>query len=373
MSGPASVAAESRAWTGPLRPHLAKVAPYASAGREAWSGLRLDANENGFGPTAGEGLHRYPEPSGGPLRAALAARLEVEPQRLWLGSGADDAIDVLVRTLVEPGQPLVTIAPSYGMYRQRGAAHGAQVRQVPLDDAFDLDTRAVVEAASDTPLVMLCSPNNPTGNLLSRDRILAVLERTGAVVAVDEAYIEFAGPGAAGAGRDERRGGAHTSTSLASLAGTTAAERLVVIRTLSKAWGLAGLRTGYLVGAPALVRLLDVVGLPYRLTTPAIRFGTQALRAPDEMRRRRDAIVAERERVYDRLGALGLRVLPSEANFLLFFVADPAGVQRRLVSEHGIVIRRRDGLPGLEGALRVTIGTAHDNDRFLAALESTLG
>ena len=362
MSGPTKTVADPRPWTGPLRPHLAGVAPYASARRAGWTGLRLDANENGLGSTVGEELHRYPDPTGGPLRSALADYLGVARERLWLGSGSDDAIDVLTRTLVEPGQALVTITPSYGMYRQRGAAHGAEVREVALDDAFDLDTEAVIEAAADAPLVILCSPNNPTGNLLSRDRVLAVLERTDAVVAVDEAYVEFAESGIQGA-----------AASLATLAGTSDAERLVVVRTLSKAWGLAGLRTGYLVGAPPLVRLLDVVGLPYRLTAPAIRLGTEALEARDEMGRRRDALLAERRRVSGRLRELGLRVLPSEANFLLFFVGDPAGVQERLVREHRIIIRHRDGLPGLDGALRVTIGAPDDNDRFLAALESTLG
>lgn len=371
MSNPTTTGTGGRPWTGPLRRHLEDVAPYASARRQAWTGLRLDANENGLGSSLGDELHRYPDPTGGSLRKALAGYLDVEAERLWLGSGADDAIDVLVRTLVDPQQPLVTTTPSYDMYRQRGEAHGARVRQTVLDNEFDLDVEAVIDAAVDAPLVMLCSPNNPTGNLLSRDRILGVLERTDAVVAVDEAYVEFARP--AGCASPRASDAVEGSPSLASLAGTPDAERLVVIRTLSKAWGLAGLRTGYLVGAPALVGLLDIVGLPYRLTAPAIRYGTQALAAPEEMRSRRDRIVAERERVSDALRTLGLRVLPSEANFLLFFVADPAAVQERLARRHGIVIRRRDGLPGLDGALRVTIGTTGDNDRFLAALEATLG
>ncbi len=371
MSTPTTNEGDVRPWTGPLRRHLEGVAPYASARRQARAGLRLDANENGLGSVVGEELHRYPDPAGGPLRAALADYLDVEPKRLWLGSGADDVIDVLVRTLVEPRQPMVTTTPSYDMYRQRGAAHGALVRQVTLDDEFDLDPEAVIRAAADAPLVMICSPNNPTGNLLSRDRILALLEGTEAVVAVDEAYVEFARSDRSRA--DDGSPPGRGPPSLASLAGTPGAERLVVIRTLSKAWGLAGLRTGYLVGSPSLVRLLDVVGLPYRLTAPAIRLGTQALGAPEEMRRRRDRVVAERERVSDGLRSLGLRVLPSEANFLLFFVTDPAGVQELLLRRHGIVIRRRDGLPALDGALRVTIGTPDDNDRFLAALEATLG
>lgn len=349
-------------WTGPVRRHLAGVSPYASARREGRDGLKLDANENGFGPVgtsgriAGGELHRYPDPSGGPLRAALAAFLGCDPGRLWLGSGADDAIDVLVRTLVDPGQPVVTTTPSYDLYRQRAAAHGAEVRSVPLDDRFDLDVEAMTEAADGAPLVFVCSPNNPTGNLLSADRILAVLQQTDAMVAVDEAYVEFA----------DGRG-------LVDRAGQAGFERLVVIRTLSKAWGLAGLRTGYLVGAPPLVRLLDVVGLPYRLTEPAIRLGTRAVAAADLMHRRCRAIAAERERVGKALGRLGLSVLPSDANFVLFFVSDAERVQARLAGSHGIVIRRRDGLPGLAGGLRVTIGAPNDNDRFLTALERSLG
>lgn len=349
-------------WTGPLRRHLAGVSPYASARREGMDGLKLDANENGFGPVGTSGrvsggeLHRYPDPSGGPLRTALATFLECDPGRLWLGSGGDDAIDVLVRTLVDPGQPVVTTTPSYDLYRQRAAAHGADVRAVPLDGRFDLDAMAVVEAAAGAPLVFVCSPNNPTGNLLSTDRILAILERTDAVVAVDEAYIEFA----------DRR-------SLAGRAGVPGSERLVVIRTLSKAWGLAGLRTGYLVGAPSLVRLLDVVGLPYRLTEPAIRHGTRAIAAADQMLRRCRVIASERGRVEKAFERLGLAYLPSDANFVLFFVPDAERVQARLAGSHAVVVRRRDGLPGLAGALRVTIGAPDENDRFLTALEKSLG
>lgn len=356
-------------WTGPVRRHLADVAPYASARRVGRIGLKLDANENGFGPVGpveapgpmadgpmadGE-LHRYPDPDGGPLRAALATHLGCSTDRLWLGSGADDVIDVIVRTLVEPGEPVVTTTPSYDLYGQRAAAHGAEVRVVPLDEQFDLDAAAMVEAAGGASLVFVCTPNNPTGNLLSQERILAVLERTDAVVAVDEAYVEFAG------GRG-----------LAGRAGLPGCERLVVIRTLSKAWGLAGLRTGYLVGAPPLVRLLDVVGLPYRLTEPAIRLGARAIGAADLMRRRCRTIAKERERVANALARLGLRCLPSDANFLLFFAADTARLQARLADSHGIVIRRRDEVPRLAGALRVTIGTADDNDRFLTALENSL-
>lgn len=357
----------SRAWAERFRPHLADVALYGSARRTGRAdGLLLDANENALGPVTDAGsnlglglgtVHRYPDPAGGVLRSRLASYLGVPPDNLWIGSGADDVIDVLLRTLLEPGQELVTIAPTYELYGQRASVHGARCRAVPLVDAYDLDVERTVAAAIGAPLVILCSPNNPTGNLLDPARILAVLERTDAVVAVDEAYIEFAGSGA----------------SLAHRAGGSAAfARLAVIRTFSKAWGLAGLRTGYLVGHPALVEMMDVVGLPYRLTAPAIRMATAAIEADDEMERRCEWLRTERARVTAALRALGLRVLPSDANFLLFFVDEPAGVQGRLATDHGITLRRRDTLPGLEGALRVTLGTVADDDRFLRALSEVL-
>lgn len=341
-----------------FRAHLADVAPYVSARRNSRAlGLLLDANENALGavgaPRArGANLHRYPDPSGGLLRDELASYLGVPAERLWIGSGADDAIDVLIRTLVEPGETVVSISPTYELYAQRATAHGARYRAVPLDDSWDLDVAGTRAAAEAAPLVMLCSPNNPTGRRLDPDRILALLERTDAVVAVDEAYVEFAGGG-----------------SLAGLAGNPdVGSRLVVIRTFSKSWGLAGLRTGYLVGDPALVAMMDVVGLPYRLTAPAIELATAALEAREEMERRCEWLRTERERVSSALAGQGLRVLPSDANFLLFFVEDPATVQTRLNDEYGITIRRRDSQPGLAGALRVTIGTREDDDRFLAAL-----
>lgn len=355
----------SAGWTGPIRPHLADVAPYASARRlrPDLSGVpvRLDANENGLGAVidAPGDLHRYPDPDGGGLRDALAAFVGVPPERVWLGSGADDAIDVLVRTVVEPGGSVIITVPTYEVYAQRARAHGALPKPVALDGSHDLDVDRTVEAAVDAPLVFVCSPNNPTGNRLSRDRLLELVARTEAVVAVDEAYVEFA-----------MAGGTGQAASLAGLAGSSGYERLIVLRTLSKAWGLAGLRSGYAVGAPTLLRYMDVVGLPYRLTRPSIDLGLRALAAEDEMWRRCRATIAERDRVAASLEALGLTVAPSETNYLLFFVRDAERTQTELADEHGVLVRRRDHLPGLGGGLRVTLGTAVENDRFLAAVGS---
>ena len=340
-----------------IRPHVADVAAYVTARSEHSGGILLDANENALGSPVDDddaSLHRYPDPTNRQLREAIARRLRVEPSRLWLGNGSDAAIDLLVRTLVEPGSPDAIPSPSYGVYAQRIQAHDAVTRMFRLDEAFDLDPVAAREASRGAKLCMICSPNNPTGNLLSRERILDLLE---GVLAVDEAYVEFAGEGC----------------SLARDAGGRGPfERLVVIRTLSKAWGLAGARVGYLVGAPELVDAMDRVGLPYPLSILAARAALEALERESLVEARIAKITAERARLTDGLIGLGLRSLPSDANFVCFFVPDAPGIQSRLARRHGVVVRDRSRMPGLAGALRVTVGTPAENDAFLSALRQEL-
>ncbi|MDT8437168.1 MAG: histidinol-phosphate transaminase [Gemmatimonadota bacterium] len=344
-----------------LRPHVASVPAYVTARSQHRGGILLDANENALGtpvPELGDDLHRYPDPANGALRTALAERTGVRPEALWFGNGSDEAIDLLVRAVAGPGDPVVVPAPSYGVYAQRAAAHGARAREVMLDAEFDLDVDLTAAAARGAKLVFLCSPNNPTGRLLSRDRVLGLLGRVRGLVAVDEAYVDFAGEDA----------------SLLRLAGGEGPlERLVVLRTFSKAWGLAGARVGWLAGAPPLVEALSRLGLPYPLSAPAARAATLALDRADLVRERTARLVAERGRLAGALAALGLRVLPSDANFLCFFVPDPGAAQAALAAGHGVIVRNRSGLPGLDGALRVTVGTPAENDRFLDGLREVLG
>ncbi|MCL7965308.1 MAG: histidinol-phosphate transaminase [marine benthic group bacterium] len=343
-----------------VRPHVADVPAYVTARSEHSGGILLDANENAFGsPIADDDaeLHRYPDPANRELRRAIAGRLRIEPSRLWLGNGSDAAIDLLVRTLTEPGAPVAIPSPSYGVYAQRIQAQAGSIREFRLDESFDLDSVAAREASLGAKLCILCSPNNPTGNLLSKERILDLLENIDGVLAVDEAYVEFAGE----------------SFSLAREAGGTGAfERLVVIRTLSKAWGLAGARVGYLVGSTELVDAMDRVGLPYPLSALAAQAALEALECESVVDERIARISAERDRLREGLSGLGLRSLPSDANFVCFFVPDASRIQSRLAGRHGVVVRDRSRMPGLEGALRVTVGTPPENDAFLAALRQEL-
>jgi histidinol-phosphate aminotransferase len=343
-----------------LRPHIADVPPYVTARSSHLGGILLDANENAFGSPVGSELsrlHRYPDPSNAALREALAARLASDPSRLWVGNGSDDAIDLLVRVIVDPGAPVAVPAPSYGVYAQRVAAHAGEVRRFLLDADFDLDVEAAAKASRGAKLCILCSPNNPTGNLLSGGRVIELLDRIEGILAVDEAYLEFAGE----------------EYSLVRQAGDEGSfERLVVIRTLSKAWGLAGARVGYLAGAPALIAALERVGLPYPLSTPAAAAAIEALSRSELVADRVSAIRRERDFLAAGLANLGLRTLPSVANFLCFFVEDPRGVQSALAEDSGVIIRDRSTMPGLAGALRVTVGTRPENEAFLEGLRREL-
>lgn len=339
-----------------VRPHLREVEPYTTARSSHTGGLLLDANENRRGslvPELGDDLHEYPDPRSPELRRPLARRLEVPPDRLWIGNGSDEGIDVLMRTLVDPGDGVAVVEPTYGVYGTRARTHGASVRRALMDEELRLDVEAAAGAAEDAKVLFLCSPNNPTGTRPSRDRILALADGVDALVVVDEAYVEYAeGPSLAGEVRADRN--------------------LAVLRTFSKAWGLAAARVGYLVAPDPLVPYLDLIGLPYPMSKLSARAAARSLERADAMERAAREVRRERERVADRLRGMGLRVLPSEANFLLFFVPDPGRVQRRMAHEEDVVIRDRSGLPRLDGALRVTVGRPGENDRFLEALERSL-
>jgi len=350
-----------------LRRHVARVPAYVTARSRYRGGILLDANENALGPSAPDvdrELHRYPDPANGELRSALSAWLDVPGDHLWIGNGSDEVIDLLIRVLVDPGSAVAVVEPSYGVYAQRVEAHGARVRGVRLDHRFDLDVEATVAAADGCSLLFLCSPNNPTGNLLSRDRVLEVVRRTRCLVAVDEAYIEFAGSDARSASLVREAG-----SKAGERAGT---ERMVVIRTFSKAWGLAGARVGYVAGAPELIDAMNRVGLPYPLSLLSAQAARAALEHAPAMERARDLLVAERRRLEQGLVDRGLRVLPSDANFVLFFTERAAETQRRLANEHGVIVRDRSDMRGLAGGLRVTVGTTQENDRFLEALREVL-
>jgi histidinol-phosphate aminotransferase len=340
------------------RPDIRELQPYQHA---AWDpGLeRLHANEmpwRASGDSSAAGLNRYPEPQPQALVVRLAEIYGVPASHVLVGRGSDEAIDLLVRAFCRAGvDKVVTCPPTFGYYKVAARIQGAAVVEVPLRQRdFSLDTDGVLTAATGAKIVFVCSPNNPTGNLLDRDAIIGIvraLEQT-ALVCVDEAYIEFSG--------DE--GLARLIASL---------PNLVVLRTLSKAYALAGARCGTLLAQPALVELLKRIIPPYAIPTMTIedglRFTSAAARA--EMATRIEVLLAERERLRRRLEeCAGIeQVHPSDANFLLVRCRDAARVLdagRRA----GLLVRDFSAHPGLKGCLRISVGTAGQNERLLTAV-----
>lgn len=341
------------------RQHIRQLEAYAAA-RDLFAGgprLYLDANESPYATTAPPpvfGLERYPDPRCDELRHALADQLDVEPRSLWIGNGSDEGIDLLLRTLVEPGEAVAICTPTYGVYEIAARAHGARVIEAPLDADFDLDVDGTARRTAGAKAIFLCSPNNPTGNRMQRRRIERLLAAFDGLLVLDEAYVEFSAE--------------------PSLVEMVAGRRnLAVLRTFSKAWGLAGARVGYMVADPELIELIDRINLPYPLSSLSAAAARRALSERGVMRARVAHLVAERGRMADRLSRLGFEVFPSDANFLLGRVEGAREVFDRLAHEFGIVVRYRGDLERLENCLRITVGRPEDTDRLCAALQEILG
>lgn len=343
------------------RPEVRALTPYSSARMEAGAApTMLNANESPWPPPGDDGraLNRYPEPQPQDLRQRLAGIYAVDSAQVLLGRGSDEAIDLLVRAFCRPGRDAIAICPpTFGMYAVCAAVQGADVIQAPLDKGFELDADAVLRAITPAvKLVFVCSPNNPSGGLVPLqviDRMAAALSGRSLLI-IDEAYIEFSG-----------------TPSAATLLQHHA--NLGVLRTLSKAWSLAGARVGALLAHADVVALLRRIMPPYPLPTPCSAVALAALDATGQslMRERVAAIVSERERMAVALQTIsGVRtVLPSAANFLCVSVENPAATYLMLQSE-GILVRDVTRYPGLRDCLRISIGTRQDNDRVLAVMQA---
>jgi histidinol-phosphate aminotransferase len=341
------------------RPEILALTPYSSARKESSGGrLWLDANENPETPSAHRPLlNRYPEPQPVGLVSQLAALYGVAPTNLLVTRGSDEGIDLLLRAFCRAGRDAILVTPpTYGMYAVSAAIQGARVVSVPLvrEQDFSLDAAAVIRAASadaSVKLVFLCSPNNPTGQLLARDAVVRVTRDLAgrAVVVVDEAYIEFSGQ--------------------PSLVPEMAAlPNLVVLRTLSKAHGLAGARVGSTIASSAIISLLQKIIPPYPIPEPVIMAASAALipAAIDATRSAVLKIIAERERLASTLRQLPSvrRVWPSDANFLLVRVDDVPAIMAKGRAT-GIIWRDRS--KDVSNALRITIGIRSENDATIAA------
>jgi histidinol-phosphate aminotransferase len=340
-----------------FRPHLRAFQPYTSARTEVSEArVLLDANELSLGsPVAFGGLplNRYPDPLQTDLRAALADLRGVAPEMVFAGVGSDEIIDLLIRLFCTPGSDAVAILePTYGVYRVAANLSAVEAIGIGLDAEFQPDVdRTLGAALPAAKMLFLCSPNNPTGNLLRRDDILALCARFSGIVVVDEAYVEFAGPAATLAPDVERL------------------DNLVVLRTLSKAWGLAGIRLGYCVAHPLIIASLLRIKAPYSINAVTSHLALMALGDASFLSTVVPAVIAGRARLAAELRGLpGVRtVYPSDANFILAEFDDARAVYERLL-RRGISVRQRSE-ERLRSCLRLTVGSAAEIDLLLGTLK----
>jgi histidinol-phosphate aminotransferase len=341
------------------RPDILELQPYQHA---KWDPTleRMHANEMPWraqGDNSFAGLNRYPEPQPRALVERLARLYDVPAERLLVGRGSDEAIDLLARAFCRAGvDSVVTCPPTFGFYKVAARIQGAAVVEVPLlEDGYRLDTEAVIRAGRSAKIVFLCSPNNPTGNLLAERDLLRVCRElaTSTLVCVDEAYIEFTGRASLSAHLDR-------------------APNLVVLRTLSKAYALAGSRCGTLIAGEEIVGLLKRIIPPYAIPESTVEDVLRLTEAPQRAiaGERIRTLLAEREKMRVRLEAnpAVVKVFPSDANFLLVKCRNARGFLETGRSV-GLLVRDFSSAPGLAGCLRISVGTPEQNERLLAALE----
>jgi len=333
------------------RKNIWKLAPYSSArneyaGREA--SVFLDANENPYNAP----YNRYPDPLQLELKAQIAKVKGIAADSIFVGNGSDEAIDLLYRCFCTPGiDNVVAIGPTYGMYQVCADINDVEYRTVLLDERFQTNADQLLKACDEhTKLIWLCSPNNPTGNNLSREEMVKVIEQFDGLVVVDEAYSDFS----------------RQKTMRSEL---TRYPNLVVLNTLSKAWGCAAIRLGMAFAQKDIIDLFNKVKYPYNINLLTQQRALEVLKDPFETDKWVRVLLQERERMIDafRLLPICQYVYPTDANFFLAKMTDAQAIYDYLV-DRGIIVRNRTRIQLCQNCLRITIGTKTENNELVAAL-----
>lgn len=339
-----------------LRDNIKRLVPYSSA-RDEFKGeasVFLDANENSFGSPLEKDYNRYPDPMQWKIKYKLADIKGVPPQNIFLGNGSDECIDVLYRAFCRPGVDNVILCPpTYGMYEVSANINDTVIRKVSLTEDFQLDLPALEEAIdAKTKLIFICSPNNPTGNSINREDIEMVLNNFDGVVVIDEAYINFA----------------KQKTFIQEL---TEYPNLVVLQTLSKAWGLAALRVGMAFAGEEIINVMNKIKPPYNINQASQELALEALENVQQVNSWIKETVLERDKLIAQLTALPVvtKVYPTDANFILAKTTDAKGLYNKLV-EQGIIVRDRSKVELCAGCLRITVGTPEENVQLINALQA---
>lgn len=341
-----------------VRKNIKELKPYSSARGSFLDGVLLDANENSFGSVLDSNLalNRYPDPNQVELRKAISTYLNIDYKNIFFGVGSDEIIDLLIRIFCEPRIDNVIICePTYGMYKVACDINAIQTKTALLNKNYDIDINEIEKSIDGkTKMIFLCSPNNPTGNLLSIAAIKKVLKIFYGIMVIDEAYIDFAAQNA-------------------QLDLLKEYPNVVLIRTFSKAWGAAGVRCGYAMTNKEIIDILFKVKAPYNINKLTANYIINSLKQHKEKDKFVKRIIAEREKVIAELSSLQgvLKVFPSQANYILFKVKNADNIYSSLI-ERGIIIRNRSNQIKLGNCLRVSIGTPKENKLFLKELKKLL-
>ncbi len=336
------------------RENIKKLVPYSSARDEykGKAGVFLDANENSLGSPLKKWYNRYPDPHQLKVKQKLSEIKGIPSGNMFLGNGSDECIDLMIRAFCEPAVDNIIICPpTYGMYEVSANINNITIHKVPLTPSYQLNLPAIAEAVTaDTKLIFICSPNNPTGNSLNRPDIEALLTNYFGIVVLDEAYINFSRFRSFASELDEY-------------------PNLVVLQTLSKAWGLAALRVGMAFASEAIIAILNKIKPPYNINQASQEIALQALENVEEINVMIKEIIGQRKMLEERLPHLGgvKKVNISDANFLLVEVTRPEAMYSYLIGK-GIVVRDRSKVLLCEGCLRITVGTPGENNLLLTAM-----
>jgi histidinol-phosphate aminotransferase len=332
-----------------VRENIRALSPYSCARDEfeGSEGIFMDANENPFGA-----LNRYPDPYQKELKSAISKIKGITTEKIFLGNGSDEIIDLCFRTFCIPGKDKAIIfSPSYGMYEVSAAVNDVRAIKIPLTREFQIDIDLVKSHFADEniKLIFICSPNNPTGNSMNSSDIQNIIENFRGIVVLDEAYIDF-------------------SEKKSFISSVEVHPNLIVMQTFSKAMGLAAARIGMAFMNPEIVRYFNKLKPPYNISTINQKAALDKTGKIDQYRSEVKSIKEERKRLSDNLKGLAVTeyVFPSDANFLLVRVKN-AGLIYKLLSERKIIVRNRSSL--VENSLRITVGTRAENDRLISALK----
>lgn len=340
-----------------IRPHILSLTPYSSA-RDEYSGkagIFLDANENPFSSVLGKPFNRYPDPYQSEVKEKLAKLKNTKPECIFIGNGSDEPIDLLIKALCEPkDENIVIMPPTYGMYKVCADIQQVNIQQAPLTEDFEIDLDNVFDAVNAaTKIIWVCSPNNPSGNILSKASILQIVKAfPDKLVVIDEAYIDF-------------------STEPSFISELENYENVAVLQTFSKAWGMAGLRLGVAYAHPTLIQVLNKIKYPYNINIVTQGLLLEALDKNGEKERLVAEILSNKLKLEKELLELEgvVKIFPSDSNMILVKF-EKAKERFKFLLDKQIIVRDRSNVALCDDCLRITVGTAEENERLMETLKT---